>query len=461
MKHQALLGITALIVTFLGATLEAEDKKDAPKPGTGILRGRVVYTGKRPPPKSVRIPEFGIVGGKFCRARGKIPDETALVDEKGGLANTVILIDESHELPAPKPKKVVVRLEGCRFEPHVTIAPTGSTLRVETSDDILHYPNGRRVLLFESEVSKKKPYTHPKKLERTGVVDLRCSFQPWEKGRLHIVQNDFVAVSAKDGSFEIRDIPPGTYRFEIRHERYADKVFGRSIRKEFTIHAGKVTDARIEVKNQTRSQRPRPKRAAKKTASAKPKTGHGHLVGRVVLEGPPPKFASKVDGPPINNKDYDYCTRSTAEWDERFLMGKNRGIEHAVVAISDKHEFETPATVKPNEIDIEDRLFVPHISAMTVGSSARLTTSDAVIHNPQLVLGLKRCSAVSLNKPFVTAPARKPGVAILACSFHTWGQAPAHIRNASRWLGDRDSPRDARTVQRKEAPASEGAHPFR
>src|SRR5207302_5728840 len=108
--------------------------------------------------------------------------EALLVGAGGGLKNAVLWVPG---VPAPKDApRARARLEqqGCRFEPHVMVAPAGVTLEVVNSDAVLHHPKAmageQKVFDFPMPL---KGYTVPRRLEKAELVRVTCETHPWMK----------------------------------------------------------------------------------------------------------------------------------------------------------------------------------------------------------------------------------------------------------------------------------------
>ncbi len=168
-----------------------------------------------------------------------------------------------------------------------------------------------------------------------------------------------------------------------------------------------------------------PAKKAKVYPKADPKMGH--LVGRVVLKGAAPKLPAPTPSIPSNNKDAKFCTSAGNFRDERLVLGPKKGIRDVVVTLSEKKKFRKKPKPKQYVLDNDGCVFVPHIGAMSVGSTVKVTSSDTVMHNAQAVLALSFNSAVSKTKPYESTRAKKPGIAIVTCSFHTWMQSRIHV----------------------------------
>jgi hypothetical protein len=63
----------------------------------------------------------------------------------------------------------------------------------------------------------EKKFTRPETL-----IPVKCNQHPWMKANIGVLAHPCFAVSAKDGSYTIKNVPPGTYTLVFWHE-----VFGQ------------------------------------------------------------------------------------------------------------------------------------------------------------------------------------------------------------------------------------------
>ena len=179
----------------------------------GELRGTVRYAGPAPSRPSLATNKDRAVCGD------QVEDESLLVTE-GRLANVVLVVKG-----APARAAVTARLdqERCRYRPHVQAVPAGSTLEITNGDELLHSVHGwvGKMSRFEV-VTPSKGDRIPTKLEKPGLVQVRCDVHAWMSAVV-LVADAPAAVSGRDGTFEIRDLPAGTFTVTAWHERLGEK----------------------------------------------------------------------------------------------------------------------------------------------------------------------------------------------------------------------------------------------
>ena len=51
------------------------------------------------------------------------------------------------------------------------------------------------------------------------MLPVKCNQHPWMKMYVNVVKSPFFAVTDKDGKYELKGLPPGTYTVEAVQER--------------------------------------------------------------------------------------------------------------------------------------------------------------------------------------------------------------------------------------------------
>jgi len=153
------------------------------------------------------------------------------------LSGNVVLL--SGGKPLPDASNVAVWLEGAprtgaapsasspvrmtqsskQFQPQLLVVAKNTTVEFPNLDPIYHnvfsVSGGNRfdLGLYRSGASKSK------KFEETGLVRVYCNIHPQMVGFVMVVDSDFVAVTGRDGTFRIENVPPGNYVLKAWSER--------------------------------------------------------------------------------------------------------------------------------------------------------------------------------------------------------------------------------------------------
>jgi hypothetical protein len=51
------------------------------------------------------------------------------------------------------------------------------------------------------------------------AIPVKCNIHPWMRAYIAVFKHPYFAVSDKDGKFEIKNLPPGTYTIKAWHEK--------------------------------------------------------------------------------------------------------------------------------------------------------------------------------------------------------------------------------------------------
>jgi hypothetical protein len=81
-----------------------------------------------------------------------------------------------------------------------------------------------------------------KPLKKSGIVRVECDAHGWMLGWIYVAENPYYAVTDKDGSFTIKDVPAGTYTL-VTWQEYAGEV-----ETKVTVKAKEVVPVSVELK---------------------------------------------------------------------------------------------------------------------------------------------------------------------------------------------------------------------
>lgn len=182
---------------------------------SGTIKGAIVYTGTPPVVAPIKT-------GKYKEACGSEFQNESVVISKNGLENVVVSIaglkankaSENGETPVFDQHK-------CRYTPHVLSIAKDSDLKIRSSDPINHnihtysFDNDPINLMFTPGQE------HTYRVEMPEVIKVECDLHSWMTGWIVVTDSAYSAISRQGGTYEIKNVPPGTYTFNAWHE-----VFG-------------------------------------------------------------------------------------------------------------------------------------------------------------------------------------------------------------------------------------------
>jgi plastocyanin len=148
--------------------------------------------------------------------------EDLVIGGNGALANVVVYVadglgDRTFE---PPQQAAEIEQKGCQYKPHVLAMQTSQKLNVVNSDPTTHnihpMPNNNR------EWNKSQPHGMP--VEETFTreeitIPVKCNIHPWMHAYIAVFKHPYFAVTDKDGSFDLKNLPPGTYTIKAWHEK--------------------------------------------------------------------------------------------------------------------------------------------------------------------------------------------------------------------------------------------------
>ncbi len=123
------------------------------------------------------------------------------------------------------------------FVPHVLPVLVGTTVAFPNSDEVRHN------VFSPSPARRFNLGTYPKGVARTvtfdkpGEVALLCNVHAEMSAYVIVVETPHFAVSAKDGSYTMRNVPPGRYVLKTWHEKLKPQTKEVEVPTEGTVTA--------------------------------------------------------------------------------------------------------------------------------------------------------------------------------------------------------------------------------
>ena len=223
----ALLGLVLLSAcSKKQASNEQEEQSATPKatatidPNTvGSVEGTIKFAGMAPKPVKIDMSQ-----DPACKGTNTAED---LVVDNGNLANVFVYVKDgmdNYSFDTPK-EPAKIDQEGCRYHPHVLGVMAGQTVEVVNDDPTTHniHPTPKDNREWnESQPPKAAPIE--KSFARQEIMlPVKCNQHPWMKMYISVVKTPFFAVTDKDGKFEIKGLPPGTYTLAAVQEKLGEQ----------------------------------------------------------------------------------------------------------------------------------------------------------------------------------------------------------------------------------------------
>jgi plastocyanin len=219
------LAASALFLSACSGKQEARpaappaDAKRVDETKAGNVTGRVVLNGTAPANAQIKMGSDPV-----CMSNSKGPTtwETFVVDN-GGLENVFVYVKDGlggYYFDAPT-EPVKLEQTGCRYHPHVFGIRVGQPLEIVNSDDTMH--NVHAVANVNQEFNFGQPMKGMRQTKtfttREVMVPVKCDVHNWMMAYAGIVEHPYFAITANGGTFELKNVPAGTYTIEAWHEK--------------------------------------------------------------------------------------------------------------------------------------------------------------------------------------------------------------------------------------------------
>jgi plastocyanin len=192
----------------------------------------------------VLIPAMALAAaGSLSAADGSI---TGTVKATGlsSSADAVVYVVEATGSFKPAAEPATMDQRKMQFIPHVMPVLAGTTVKFLNSDPTPHNvfsPDGEKYNLGTWPQGQTKDYTFSKCAKLPCVYTQLCRVHPEMEGFVVVLPNPYFAVSDKEGRFEIKGVPAGSYKVGVWHA----KLKGQP--QAVTVEAGKAASVDIAL----------------------------------------------------------------------------------------------------------------------------------------------------------------------------------------------------------------------
>ena len=206
------------------ATVAAAGRHDtaaaAQAAARGAIKGHVRLMGKAPGNPIIRMGMDPMCAK--INAGKRVIQETVVTSTDGGLANVFVKLQGTFpQTPVPT-TPVSVDQHGCVYSPRVVGARVGQMLQVRNGDELMHNVHGLSVGGNGFNVSEPKAgmVQQFRLKDEEIMLKVKCDVHSWMVAFVGVVSHPYFAVSSDTGTFEIDNVPAGTYTVQAWHERY-------------------------------------------------------------------------------------------------------------------------------------------------------------------------------------------------------------------------------------------------
>ncbi|OGW86302.1 MAG: hypothetical protein A3C35_01840 [Omnitrophica bacterium RIFCSPHIGHO2_02_FULL_46_11] len=223
--HQLLrvIGVFCLVMVFERAGYGA------------TISGKVLFEGTAP-----ETQPLDLAADPTCAALHSegLKSEEVVVNPNGTLKNVFVYVKSGLEGKtfAASQNPVMLDQQGCHYVPHVFGVQTGQPIEIVNNDATLH--NVHAVATANKEFNLGMPI-QGMKLKKTFdkpevMAKFKCDVHSWMSAYVGVLDHPFFSVTNEEGSFEIKDLPPGDYVLEAWHEKHGSQTQSVRVSQEDT-----------------------------------------------------------------------------------------------------------------------------------------------------------------------------------------------------------------------------------
>ena len=223
----ALAVALAASVAACGGKQETSSTSAEPPPGAtkvdaataGEASGTVALDGAAPMNEPIKMNADPV-----CVTKNTTPQfqETYQVTD-GKLGNVFVYIKDdlgNYVYDTPTEPATIDQMN-CRYHPHVFGMRVNQPLQIINSDPTLH--NIHALPKANKEFNNGQPIqgmkmTHNWETKEV-MVPFKCDVHGWMNAYVGVLDHPYFMVTGKDGKFNLKTVPPGTYTIEAWHEK--------------------------------------------------------------------------------------------------------------------------------------------------------------------------------------------------------------------------------------------------
>lgn len=199
----------------------------------GTVTGTVQFSGEVPPPMPFelrRYPDRVYCGALSDGSGYRLLREVA-VGAQQGLKDVIVTIEGIEKGKPFGLKETKLEANICQFIPFVSVMRERYPLTVTNQDEVSH-----DLQIYERDDDHVFIMFHRPALTKSGTSDvirftgtrrsvtMQCGMHPFMQGHGLAVENPYYAITGPEGTFEIKDLPAGTYRIKAWHSTLGEKV---------------------------------------------------------------------------------------------------------------------------------------------------------------------------------------------------------------------------------------------
>ncbi len=196
----------------------------APAAGGATITGKVNFEGTPPQMAAIKMD-----ADAFCKSEHKQPayEQEVVVNPNKTLQWVLVYVKEGVTGTYPTPTEpITLDQHGCQYHPHVFGMQAGQPLKVLNSDGTLH--NIHALPKKNAEFNIGQPFKGMETIKKFDTpetpIRFKCDVHKWMGAYTGVFNHPFFAVTNDQGTFEIKNLPPGNYVIEAWQEKYGTQT---------------------------------------------------------------------------------------------------------------------------------------------------------------------------------------------------------------------------------------------
>jgi plastocyanin len=188
----------------------------------GDITGTITFKGT--PPAELPIPQIKENADCSKLHAEAVTTHHYMVGANGGLANVVVsLVGVPAKSGGATAAPAVMEQKGCEYVPMIMAVQTDQKVTVKNPDPVLHNVHTQPTVSGNEEKNQAQAPNGPD-LNFTfskpeAFLKFKCDVHPWMFAWVSVFDHPYFAVTDKDGSFKIANVPPGKYKLQAVHRK--------------------------------------------------------------------------------------------------------------------------------------------------------------------------------------------------------------------------------------------------
>ena len=235
MRTRIVASVSVMVAALLvmGALAESGNR-------AGTVAGTVTFTGTPPKMKPVDMAKE-----PTCASQHATPvmTETVVTGPNNSVQNVVVYVSAGATGSAAPAAPVRYDQKGCEYVPHVVALQAGQGLEIYNDDQTSH--NIHPLSTANPEWNKSQPPGSPAikaTYDKPEFIPVKCNVHPWMHGYFVVLGTSHYMVTGNDGTFTLKDLPPGKYTITAWHEKFGTQS------QEVTVTASGAATANFVFK---------------------------------------------------------------------------------------------------------------------------------------------------------------------------------------------------------------------